>query len=460
MYARSAQILVHCVFAVLITVASFGVALSQDCSCVPNQVIVQLTPAASLTAVAAQYGLNPTPISQVASPAIYLLQITNGQTPTQVVSAMNGDTRIIFREVNRKLSQVEREGLPWTQGRSWAIGRSWATGGSARGYARQWFPHRIRLNEAFAAAGTRGLRVDNGQPIVVAVLDTGIDLTHPAFAGKLVPQSDRWDFVDGDNDPSEVGVLYQNPSYGHGTHVAGIVALTVPDAKIMPLRILGPDGSGELWRITAGLIWAAAHGADVANLSIGYPEDVRVLHDLLDCVDVGSTVTGTTFPEIGTRRLAVAVASGNGMGTAAVFPAAERRDGMLAVGASTRYDDLAAFSTYDRQWVKVTAPGEEIVSALPGGRYGMWSGTSMSAPIVAGVIALVKARFPTSFATPHDLLGQVKETSVDKRFDNVPPWGEVRLKRVDALCAVTNNQACPIPANNATTSGFENFLVK
>jgi subtilisin family serine protease len=129
----------------------------------------------------------------------------------------------------------------------------------------------------------------------VAVLDTGIDLTHPAFTGHLVPQSDMWDFVDDDNDPSEEGMLRTDPSFGHGTHVSGIVALTVPDAKIMPLRILDSDGSGELWRITAALIWAANHGADVVNMSIGYPDDVRLLHDLLDCLDVG--VSGTPpFP--------------------------------------------------------------------------------------------------------------------------------------------------------------------
>ncbi|MBK7034554.1 MAG: S8 family serine peptidase [Ignavibacteria bacterium] len=60
-----------------------------------------------------------------------------------------------------------------------------------------------------------------------------------------------------------------------------------------------------------------------------------------------------------------------------VFPAAEQRDGMLSVAASTKYDNLASFSSYERGWVDVTAPGEEIVSALPGGRYGMWSGTSI-----------------------------------------------------------------------------------
>lgn len=430
------------------------------CSCVDGQVIVQLNNAADLPAVAAQYGLNSTPISQVASPAIYLLQITNGQTPVQAAAALSGDVRVIFSEVNRKLSQVERPGLSWTQGSSWAVGRSWAVGGSRKGFHRQWFPDRIRLDAAFDAAGTRGRRVDNDQPIVVAVLDTGIDLTHPAFEGKLVDVADRWDFVDGDNDPSEVGILRQDPAFGHGTHVAGIVSLMVPDAKIMPLRILDRDGSGELWRITAAVIWAANHGADVANLSIGYPEDVRVLHDLLDCIDLGSspngTITPTTFPEIGTRRLAVAVASGNGGNTAEVFPAAEQRDGMLSVAASTRYDLLAPFSSYERSWVDVTAPGEDIVSTLPGGRYGMWSGTSMAAPIVAGLTALVKARYPTTFASPHDLLDHVAETSVDKRYNN----GDIRLHRVDALCAITNNFNCPIPIPRPMSPGIEMFLEK
>lgn len=423
-----------------------------SCECVSGQVIVQVAAGNNLASIASQHGLNPTPLSQVGSPAIYLMAIANGQTPTTVAQSLSADARVIFAEVNRKLSNAERPGLAWTQGRSWTIGRSWAIGRSwtigntSRFYTRQWFQSRIRLDQAFAAAGTRGRRIDNNQPIVVAVLDTGIDKNHPALADKLVPSSDHWDFVDGDNDPSEVGELRVDSSFGHGTHVAGIIALTAPDAKIMPIRILDRDGSGELWRITAGLIWAANHGADIANLSIGYPEDVRVLHDLLDCIDLGQTATGTTFPEIGTRRLAVSVASGNGGNTNEVFPAAERRDGMLSVAASSDNDRLAPFSSYQNNWVDVTAPGIGIVSTMPGGGYAEWSGTSMAAPVVAGLTALVKARYPTTFGAPHDLLEHVKETSVDKRF-NAQPWGDVRLRRVDALCAVTSNTDCPIPSN-------------
>jgi subtilisin family serine protease len=227
----------------------------------------------------------------------------------------------------------------------------------------------------------------------------------------------------------------------------------------MPLRVLDQNGEGELWRITAAIIWAANHGAEVANLSFGYPDDVRLLKDLFDCTDVGTTPTGTTFPEIGLNRLAVVAAAGNGGNTVPIFPAAEDLNGSIGVGASTRNDMLAEFSTYDRGWVEVTAPGEYIVSALPGNRYGMWTGTSMAAPIVSGLTALVRAKNP-ELTVPHDWLDIVKETSLDIRLGSVPPWGEVRLNRVDALCAVTNAQDCLNTAAPAKLTGFEHLQRK
>ena len=167
-----------------------------------------------------------------------------------------------------------------------------------------------------------------------------------------------------------------------------------------------------------------------------------MLHELLDCVSLGAS-GGTTFPEIGLHRLAVTVAAGNGGSTAAVYPAADQADGALPVTSSTHYDELSSFSTYNRSWIDVAAPGEDIVSALPGGRYGVWSGTSMAAPIAAGVTALVRARYTSQCLTPHVYLEHLKETGIRYEWDPLPPWGRVRIQRVDALNAVTIAPACP-----------------
>jgi len=270
-----------------------------------------------------------------------------------------------------------------------------------------------------------------------------------------------YDFVDNDNNPSEVGALRQNPSFGHGTHVAGIVALTAPDAKIMPLRVLNSDGEGELWRVTQAVIWAAQNGAKIVNISFGYPDNPnaqRLLKDLIDDCEDGLTADGKHFPEIGGNRLAVIAGAGNGATSIKLYPAGEDLDGMLGVGASTRNDTRASFSNFNGQsgsdWVEVSAPGENIVSALPGGRYGMWSGTSMAAPIVSGIAALVKAKNPA--LTPNQFVDQVKETAVDVRYGNP----QIRIRRVDALCAVLNNQFCVAPATPQNNIGFEAFDLK
>jgi subtilisin family serine protease len=291
-------------------------------------------------------------------------------------------------------------------------------------------------------------------------LDTGIDLSHPAFEGHLVEPQKMWDFVDNDSDPSEVGVSRVNPSYGHGTHVAGIIALTAPDAKIMPIRILGPDGSGELWRVTAGVIWAAQHGAEVVNLSIGYPTNVRLLKDLIDCADDGISGDGTTFPEIGTQRLTIVAAAGNSGVQRDInghllktYPAAERLDPMLGVGSSTRYDKLSDFSSFNDpadsggDWVNIVAPGEDIVSAIPGGRYAMWTGTSMAAPMVSGVAALVRAEYPIEIyptLTSSLLAARIKNSAFQiQRYDDPLRGFQVRFGRLDALSAVSGPPPAP-----------------
>ena len=422
-----------------------------NCECVPNEVIFELVNPANLPAIAVQYGLDPIPLGQVGTPPTYRMRIIGGASPTELVTSMQNDMRITKPEVNRKLSAVEREGLPWTQGQSWSVGVR------AKSYARQWFPNKIRLNEAHnSPSGSRGAGV------TIAVLDTGIDMRQAAFAGKLVP---GYDFVDNDVNPSEVGVLRQGV-YGHGTHVAGIIALTAPEAKIMPLRVLDSNGEGELWRVAAAILWAAENGADIVNISFGYPNQVPLLKDLADFCDDGITPDAKNFPEAGTGRLAFVIAAGNGgqigNGTGFIFPAAERAfsvDGILAVGASTSGDKLASFSTMSNgggsggdRWVRAVAPGENIISALPGKTFAPWSGTSMAAPIAAGIAALVKSRNPNISSIA--LIDQVEDTGIEWECFNAARGIVVKTSRVDALCAVTNNQNCGFDPNVCQLSLF------
>ena len=146
---------------------------------------------------------------------------------------------------------------------------------------------RKRSNWPTLSEINRGIGAD-GQPVKIAVLDTGVDFSHPALAGHLLP---GFDFVDFDNDPSEVGNQTTGP-FGHGTHVAGLIALVAPDAKIIPVRVLDQKGIGNTWVLAEALAYAAdpdgnpaTHdGADVINLSLSTLRRTRLLRDVLEKV--------------------------------------------------------------------------------------------------------------------------------------------------------------------------------
>ncbi|HEX8185114.1 MAG TPA: S8 family serine peptidase, partial [Blastocatellia bacterium] len=291
----------------------------------------------------------------------------------------------------------------------------------------QWAPGVIRLSEAQT--------VTRGAGMTVAVLDTGVDATHAALAGKLVP---GYDFVDADTDPSEVGTHEQNPTYGHGTHVAGLIALAAPDAKIRPLRVLDQDGVGNAWTLAKAIAFAmdpdsnpsTNDGADVINLSLSTVERSRLVRDVIKaaiCNDNLRTQSSGDLPcfsPIG-RGAVVVAAAGNDASSTREYPAGEGLGGSIAVGASTQADSLAAFSNFG-SWVSVAAPGDRILSSVPGGGYGTWSGTSMATPLVAGEAALVRAAFPS--LKPAKIVQRIIDNSVDI-------GGAVRY-RIDAAAAL------------------------
>jgi subtilisin family serine protease len=306
--------------------------------------------------------------------------------------------------------------------------------------------------------------------VTVAVLDTGIDRTHPVFAGKVVLQG--FDFVDFDGDPSEVGSQEQNAGYGHGTHVAGLVALAAPGARIMPVRILDEDGVGNIWVLIEGLQYAANNRADVINLSLSFSRQSNILAEIVaetaakadcgddddddDCGDDDSDDGDDDDGDVGYDHgdndddgghssptacdpqnlcvrpggVVVVAAAGNRSSTTPEYPAAEGVGGLLAVAASSEEDALATFSNRG-SWVDLAAPGERILSSVPGGEFGAWSGTSMAAPFVAGVAALVRAQNPR--LTAAQVAGRITMTA--SRIN-----GPVRL-RLDAAAALGGSRA-------------------
>ncbi len=216
---------------------------------------------------------------------------------------------------------------------------------------------------------------DNVQQ-VVAVLDTGVDGAHPDLSERVMP---GYNFIDETALPED--------DNGHGTHVAGLIAAVAnngqgvagvcPNCRIMPLKVLDEDSSGSLFDLVDAIIYAVDNGANILNMSLTTDECSPMLQGALDYA--------------WERGVIAVAAAGNGGGQAPVYPAA--CDHVLSVGALGEGLDKAAFSNFGNT-LDVVAPGTDVWSALPGGVYGVMSGTSMATPVVAGVVAMTRMMRP------------------------------------------------------------------
>jgi thermitase len=217
--------------------------------------------------------------------------------------------------------------------------------------------------------------------VKIAVVDTGVQLNHPDLASKLVP---GYDFISGDTTP--------NDGNGHGTHVAGIAASSTgngtgiagvaPLASILPVRVLDNSGGGSLSAVANGIVFAANQGAQVINLSLGSPAAAYSLQAAV---------------RYAWQRGAVIVAAAGNDGSAQPnYPA--NYPNVIAVASTNEQDVRSPFSNYGT-WVEVAAPGEDILSTYPRSWYTYLSGTSMAAPHVAGVAALLVAQGRTNEET-------------------------------------------------------------
>ncbi|WP_051906442.1 S8 family serine peptidase [Methylomarinum vadi] len=258
--------------------------------------------------------------------------------------------------------------------------------------------------------------------ITIAVLDTGVDATHPDLSGKLLA---GWNAVDGSNSTSDVN--------GHGTAVAGTaaassnnatgVASVAWNAQILPVRITNRSDSYAYWSdVARGLNWAADHGADVANISYAVSN---------------SSSVSSAAQYMRSKGGVVVVAAGND-GT---DPGYSDNPYMISVSATTSTDAKASWSNYGA-FIDVAAPGSSILTTTRGGGYGNWNGTSFSSPAAAGVVALIMGANPT--LTP-DEIEQVLEGSADKiAGDWHPYYGNGRVNAATAVQMAMNMDNTPV----------------
>lgn len=294
---------------------------------------------------------------------------------------------------------------------------SGAASSASSSYHRQALLRRLRLDALHRYYDGAG---------IVAIIDTGVDPEHPELAKSLVGGYDfildrdgasEWSELDPTLsaqlqqstvavlDQSTVAVLDQSTvavldhaailnqstvavldqesfdllssdayrAFGHGTLVAGLVHLAAPGASILPLRVFRADGSSSTDDIVDAIYYAVSHGADVINMSFSFesfsPEVMRAVN-------------------FATRQGVVCIAAAGNLGESRlVYPASLAN--VTGVAALTATRELSPLSNFGEDLVSIAAPGEEVLSTYPGGRYASVFGTSFSAAIVSGAVALL-----------------------------------------------------------------------
>jgi subtilisin family serine protease len=334
---------------------------------------------------------------------LFLITVDNSVNLTSFLSGLLNHVGIVDAELDRQLfliggtagpipeSLLDQTPIPYYGASVW------------RGYVNQPAAQIVRVLDAQTTFRVGGAGT-------VAMIDTGVDTQHPALVPVLVP---GYNFIDNNTNADEtsnvnqssaalldggspepvfvnsstVAILNQssaalldgggNSAFGHGTMTAGIVHLVAPQAKIMPLKAFGADGSGYVSNIIQATYYAVQHGGKVISMSFSFSPSSGEMADAINYANQHGVIC-------------VASAGNDGLDEV-VYPAG--LPGVMGVASTSDYDTRSSFSNYGSD-VWVAAPGEGIVSTYPYGTYSAGWGTSFSAPLVSGTAALLLSVSP------------------------------------------------------------------
>jgi subtilisin family serine protease len=365
---------------------------------VPDELVIELSNSVSTQQVdALQRRFNLTRIEsqpfQLTNTTLYRWRIPDRRSVATVVRALEGDRLIATAQPNYLFTLQEDEA-------------------KSEGDPAQYEVAKLRLPQAHALA--------KGGSVLVAVIDSGIDVGHPELAGSIAESFDA--------------LAIPGSPHKHGTAIAGVIAAhtrlmgAAPDAKILAVRTFDAKDAGAestTFNILKGIDWAATHGARVINMSFAGPPDPAI-HRTLEAAHKKGIVL-------------VAAAGNAGAKSPPLFPAADPN--VIAVSATDADDKLFEQSNRGRH-ITVAAPGAQILVAAPDSGYDVSSGTSFSAAEVSGIAALMIQRKPG--LTPDQVRGVLRATAKD-----LGPKGPDEMfgaGLVDAYGALTAEKAPPTAA--------------
>ncbi len=327
------------------------------------------------------------------------------------------------------------------------------------GYSEQWNMRVIQADKAWDITTGSG-------DVVVAVTDSGIDFSHEELASRIWTNGDEipgngvdddgngyvddvhgWDFQNKDNLPAD--------DAGHGTAVSGVIGAAGNNARgvagvtwnirIMPLKFIGPSGSGSMWDAAEAILYAADNHVKIINASWGcsgcYSDYFAQVIDRMEAK--------------GSILVAAAGNDGRNIDKQPQYPAAYAHDSIITVGASWKEDTPFEYSNWGKINVDVVAPGRQILTSTLGGGYGEKSGTSLSAPHVAGILALYQSMHP-------DVSSETMKQKLIATCDHV---SDLKYKsacegRVNAYRMLTeDDEPPPAPENLVATPGARNDAI-
>ncbi len=309
-------------------------------------------------------------ISRIAAD-LQVLDVADAGAVEGVINELKKDSSVLYAEKNKRLKLHGAFSDPF--------------------YSQQWGMTRIKAEQAL------GIVPAGGNAVVVAVIDTGIDLIHPDLRNRIAPGG--YNYVNNNTDVRD--------DHWHGTAVAGIIAAEAGNGagivgvagglnvKILPLKVADASGGSYLSDFIEAIYGAVQKNADIINISMGSDEYSNAENDAIQhAIEQGVTVIAS---------------AGNDYSTLYNYPASYAN--VISVGSIAEDESKSDFSNYNNE-VDIVAPGEGIATCIPDNKYAEVSGTSFSAPMVSGAAAILKAIDPGLI--PDEIDAVIKATAKDK----------------------------------------------